>query len=95
LETGTFKRSEFCVFAYVEKQLKSRVSAPTIPINNTCGVPEARAAAITSLRKRQECVGIGESVYTTMGRTTIKITLAGFLVYFFDTLGLESWLVRT
>ncbi|GMF51288.1 unnamed protein product [Phytophthora fragariaefolia] len=32
----------------------------------------------------QECVGIGENVYTTEGRTRIKITLAGSLVYIFD-----------
>ncbi|KAG3098088.1 hypothetical protein PI125_g15472 [Phytophthora idaei] len=32
----------------------------------------------------QDCVGIGENVYTTNGRTRIKITLAGCLVYNFD-----------
>ncbi|KAE8904733.1 hypothetical protein PF003_g11026 [Phytophthora fragariae] len=32
----------------------------------------------------QDCVGIGDNVYTTKGRTRIKITLAGSLVYFFD-----------
>ena len=32
---------------------------------------------------RQECVGIGEAVYTTEGRTRIKITLNGNLVYIF------------
>ncbi|POM67073.1 Hypothetical protein PHPALM_16977 [Phytophthora palmivora] len=32
----------------------------------------------------QDCVGIGESVYWTEGRTRIKITIAGSLVYFFD-----------
>ncbi|OWZ08364.1 LOW QUALITY PROTEIN: hypothetical protein PHMEG_00019103 [Phytophthora megakarya] len=31
----------------------------------------------------QECVGIGDNVYTTEGRTRIEITLAGYLVYFF------------
>ncbi|OWZ03462.1 hypothetical protein PHMEG_00024808 [Phytophthora megakarya] len=34
--------------------------------------------------QRQECVGIGDNAYTTEGRTKIKITLAGCLVYFFD-----------
>ncbi|OWZ15327.1 reverse transcriptase [Phytophthora megakarya] len=34
--------------------------------------------------ERQECMGIGDNVYTTEGRTSIKITLAGYLVYFFD-----------
>ncbi|OWZ01917.1 LOW QUALITY PROTEIN: hypothetical protein PHMEG_00026617, partial [Phytophthora megakarya] len=34
--------------------------------------------------QRQECVGIGDHVYTTEERTRIKITLAGYLVYFFD-----------
>ncbi|KAE8991160.1 hypothetical protein PR001_g21304 [Phytophthora rubi] len=33
----------------------------------------------------QDCVGIGETVYSTAGRTRIKITLAGYLVYLFDT----------
>ncbi|EGZ18317.1 hypothetical protein PHYSODRAFT_499888, partial [Phytophthora sojae] len=32
----------------------------------------------------QECVGIGDNVYTTEWRTRIKITLGGYLVYFFD-----------
>ena len=33
---------------------------------------------------KQECVGIGESTYMTEGRTNIKITLNGSLVYYFD-----------
>uniref|UniRef100_A0AAV1T966 Peptidase A2 domain-containing protein n=1 Tax=Peronospora matthiolae TaxID=2874970 RepID=A0AAV1T966_9STRA len=32
----------------------------------------------------QECVGIGENLYMTVGRTKIKITLDGSLVYYFD-----------
>ncbi|OWY92695.1 hypothetical protein PHMEG_00038192, partial [Phytophthora megakarya] len=32
----------------------------------------------------QDCVGIGDNVYQTEGRTRIKVTLAGSLVYFFD-----------
>ncbi|KAE9295697.1 hypothetical protein PF008_g24195 [Phytophthora fragariae] len=32
----------------------------------------------------QDCVGIGETVYSTAGRTRIKIALAGYLVYLFD-----------
>ncbi|KAE9270549.1 hypothetical protein PR003_g30781, partial [Phytophthora rubi] len=43
-----------------------------------------KVGCIIGESQRQECVGIGESVYTTLGRTTIKITLAGSLVYFFD-----------
>ncbi|KAE9012706.1 hypothetical protein PR001_g15594 [Phytophthora rubi] len=31
-----------------------------------------------------DCVGIGETVYSTAGRTRIKTTLAGYLVYLFD-----------
>ncbi|GMF55678.1 unnamed protein product [Phytophthora fragariaefolia] len=31
--------------------------------------------------QKQECIGIGESMYTTVGRTRIKATLAGSLVY--------------
>ena len=34
--------------------------------------------------QRQECVGIGENTYMTKGRTKIKITLNGSLVYYFD-----------
>ncbi|GMF38028.1 unnamed protein product [Phytophthora fragariaefolia] len=34
--------------------------------------------------QNQECIGIGESMYTTVGRTRIKVTLAGSLVYYFD-----------
>ncbi|OWZ19507.1 LOW QUALITY PROTEIN: hypothetical protein PHMEG_0006242 [Phytophthora megakarya] len=34
--------------------------------------------------QKQECVGIGENVYMTEGRTRIKITLAGAYVYYFD-----------
>ncbi|OWY99656.1 LOW QUALITY PROTEIN: hypothetical protein PHMEG_00029311 [Phytophthora megakarya] len=34
--------------------------------------------------QKQECVRIGDNVYATEGRTKIKITLAGYLVYFFD-----------
>ncbi|OWZ19138.1 hypothetical protein PHMEG_0006659 [Phytophthora megakarya] len=30
--------------------------------------------------QRQECVGIGDNVYTTEARTKIKITLAGYMV---------------
>ncbi|KAE8900378.1 hypothetical protein PF005_g22910 [Phytophthora fragariae] len=43
-----------------------------------------KVGCIIDESQRQECVGIGESVYTTLGRTTIKVTLAGSLVYFFD-----------
>ncbi|OWZ11645.1 hypothetical protein PHMEG_00015307 [Phytophthora megakarya] len=32
----------------------------------------------------QDCMGIGDNVYRTEGRTRIKVTLAGSLVYFFD-----------
>ena len=35
-------------------------------------------------RRNQECVGIGENAYMTTGRTKIKITLNGSLVYYFD-----------
>ncbi|GMF20116.1 unnamed protein product [Phytophthora fragariaefolia] len=34
--------------------------------------------------QKQGCIGIGESMYTTVGRTRIKVTLAGSLVYYFD-----------
>ncbi|GMF44011.1 unnamed protein product [Phytophthora fragariaefolia] len=34
--------------------------------------------------QKQECIRIGESMYTTVGRTRIKVTLAGSLVYYFD-----------
>lgn len=34
--------------------------------------------------QRQGCVGIDENTYLTDGRTKIKVTLAGALVYYFD-----------
>ena len=34
--------------------------------------------------QKQECVGIGDNSYMTVGRTRIKITLAGSLVYHFE-----------
>ena len=34
--------------------------------------------------QRQECIGIGENTYMTDGRTIIKITLNGSLVYYYD-----------
>uniref|UniRef100_A0AAV1T0U1 Peptidase A2 domain-containing protein n=1 Tax=Peronospora matthiolae TaxID=2874970 RepID=A0AAV1T0U1_9STRA len=34
--------------------------------------------------QKQECVGIGENVYMAEGRTKVKITLNGSLVYYFD-----------
>ncbi|OWZ22130.1 LOW QUALITY PROTEIN: hypothetical protein PHMEG_0003219 [Phytophthora megakarya] len=186
------ERSKFCIYAYVDRQAKSKVSSPKDPINNTREIHEKRAFTIARLRKdeyarsyvvmeldltdgktrgywkdhtpdtepgnpkavnsmtrtppdigwdlrpdyssgkwfkqakitgkinnskatmllgsgaevsivdtifarkidciidesqKQECVGIGENVYTTLGRTTIKVTLAGYLLYFFGCLG--------
>ena len=43
-----------------------------------------KVGCIIDESQKQECVGIGENVYMTMGRTKIKITLAGSLVYYFD-----------
>ena len=34
--------------------------------------------------QQQECVGIGENLYMTTGRTKTKIALAESLVYYFD-----------
>ena len=34
--------------------------------------------------QRQECIGIGEAPYLTIGRAKIKVTLAGSLVYYFN-----------
>ena len=34
--------------------------------------------------QRQECIGIGEAPYMTIGRAKIKVTLAGSLVYYFN-----------
>ncbi|OWZ05863.1 hypothetical protein PHMEG_00021971 [Phytophthora megakarya] len=36
------------------------------------------------LGRLQDCVGIGNNVYRNEGRTRIKVTLTGSLVYFFD-----------
>uniref|UniRef100_A0AAV1TXS1 Peptidase A2 domain-containing protein n=1 Tax=Peronospora matthiolae TaxID=2874970 RepID=A0AAV1TXS1_9STRA len=34
--------------------------------------------------QQQECIGIGETPYMTIGRTKIKVILAGSLVYYFN-----------
>ncbi|CAH0515040.1 unnamed protein product [Peronospora belbahrii] len=34
--------------------------------------------------QKQECGGIGEGIYVKEGRTKIKITSSGSLVYYFD-----------
>ena len=34
--------------------------------------------------RTQECVGIGEYTYITVGRTNIRATLDGSMVYYFD-----------
>ena len=34
--------------------------------------------------QKQECVRIGENTYMTEGRTKIKITLNGSIIYYFD-----------
>ena len=36
--------------------------------------------------RTQECVGIGENIYMTVGLTKIKVTMNGSLVYYFDVL---------
>ena len=43
-----------------------------------------KVGCVIDENQRQECVGIGESTYVTIGRTKIKITLNGSLVYYFD-----------
>ena len=47
--------------------------------------------------RTKECVGIGENVYMTVGRTKIKVPLDGSLVYYFDKCvgdqARQSWLV--
>ena len=43
-----------------------------------------KVGCIIDETQKQECVGIGENMYMTEGRTKIKITLAGSLVYYFD-----------
>ena len=42
--------------------------------------------------RTQQCVGIGENAYRTVGRTKIKITLDGSLVYYFDVWVGDNWL---
>ncbi|GMF48476.1 unnamed protein product [Phytophthora fragariaefolia] len=78
---------------------RSKVNTPTDAIDNTCELKPTSAVAslrrIDELSRsdtgchidesqKQECIGIGESMYTTVGRTRIKVTLAGSLVYYFD-----------
>ena len=43
-----------------------------------------KVGCVIDENQTQECIGIGESTYMTMGRTKIKITLNGSLVYYFD-----------
>ena len=43
-----------------------------------------RAGCQIVTSEKQECVGIGEAVYTTLGRMKVKITLNGVLIYLFD-----------
>ena len=43
-----------------------------------------KVGCVIDENQKQECVGIGENTYVTEGRTKIKITLNGSLVYYFD-----------
>ncbi|KAE9046113.1 hypothetical protein PR002_g1838 [Phytophthora rubi] len=43
-----------------------------------------RSQCFVDRSQSQGCVGIGDTVYSTAGRTPIKITQAGYLVYLFD-----------
>ena len=43
-----------------------------------------KAGCVIDENQKQECVGIGDITYMTEGRTKIKITLNGSLVYYFD-----------
>ncbi|KAE9197599.1 hypothetical protein PF004_g19782 [Phytophthora fragariae] len=43
-----------------------------------------RMGCYVNRSQSQDCVGIGDTVYSTAGRTRVKITLAGYLVYLFD-----------
>ena len=43
-----------------------------------------KAGCVIDESQKQECVGIGENVYTTVGRAKMKITLNGSLVYYFN-----------
>ena len=45
-------------------------------------------------RRTQECVDMGENAYKTVGRTNIKITLDGSLVYDFDVWIGGKWVER-
>ena len=48
----------------------------TFARNVGCGIDESRT---------QECIGLDENTYMTVGRTKIKVTLDGSLVYYFDS----------
>ena len=43
-----------------------------------------KVGCVIDENQKQECVGIGENTYMTEGRTKIKITRNGSLVYYFD-----------
>ncbi|OWZ04426.1 hypothetical protein PHMEG_00023678 [Phytophthora megakarya] len=58
----------------MRKQCYSEIPAPRCP----SWTPPLLVSQI------QDCVGIGDNVYRTEGRTRSKVTLAGSLVYFFN-----------
>uniref|UniRef100_A0AAV1UAE2 Peptidase A2 domain-containing protein n=1 Tax=Peronospora matthiolae TaxID=2874970 RepID=A0AAV1UAE2_9STRA len=43
-----------------------------------------KVGCVADENQKQECVGIAENTYITEGRSKIKITLNGFLLYYFD-----------
>uniref|UniRef100_A0AAV1UTD8 Peptidase A2 domain-containing protein n=1 Tax=Peronospora matthiolae TaxID=2874970 RepID=A0AAV1UTD8_9STRA len=43
-----------------------------------------KVGCVVDENQKQECVGIGGNTYMTEGRTKIKITLDGLLVYYYD-----------
>ncbi|OWY95389.1 hypothetical protein PHMEG_00034617 [Phytophthora megakarya] len=63
-------------FSWQQVQLHDYIRSKIIILSQTCGCKDDS--------QKQECVGIGENVYMTEGRTRIKITLAGAYVYYFD-----------
>ncbi|OWY98062.1 hypothetical protein PHMEG_00031266, partial [Phytophthora megakarya] len=55
-----------------------------VSIVDTAFARKVKCYIDSSQSQIQDCVGIGDNVYQTEGRTRIKVTLAGSLVYFFD-----------